>query len=193
MSLMPEFEFGIWNAWILVVILFAAAFAPLIFGNEKAEKRMEGEPTGKELRKETRMVHIITHMIIMPLTLIISILTPLKIGSWWFYCGLLLYIFGFVFGLLSSIAFATAPLGVPLTKGIYAFSRNPMYVGFFLACAGIGIASASWIYLLCALVWIVAWHFGVIEEEDIMLEKYGGAYQQYMDRTPRWIGLPKNS
>lgn len=192
MSLMPTFKIGIWNAWIFVVILFAAGFVPLIIDSKKVEKRTEGEPTGNELEKATRVAHVITHMVIMPLTLIFSIFIPLKLGTWWFYSGLLIYLVGLVMNFMSCITFANAPLGEPLTKGAYAVSRNPMYFGSFLAFAGIGIACASWIFLLCALVWIVSWHFGVVEEEQILLAKYGEAYRQYMDRTPRWIGFPKN-
>jgi protein-S-isoprenylcysteine O-methyltransferase Ste14 len=193
MSIVPALEIGIWNAWILVVILFAAAFVPLAISSEKAEKRTEGEPTGSELGRVTRMAHVITHMIIMPFTLIFSIFLPIGLGTWWFYSGLLIYLVGLVMVLMTSISFATAPLGEPLVKGVYAISRHPGYFGFFLAYVGIGITCASWVFLLCALVWIIAWHFGVVEEERILLEKYGEEYRQYMNRTPRWIGLPKKS
>lgn len=130
-------------------------------------------------------------MIIMPFTLIIGIFLPIELGTWWFYLGLLVYIAGLIMVLLFSISFGTAPLGKPLDKGIYAISRHHSYFGFFLAYIGIGIACASWIYLLCGFVWIVTWHFGVIEEERILFEKYGEPYRQYMNRTPRWIGFPK--
>ena len=130
-------------------------------------------------------------MIIMPLTLILSIFLPIYLGTWWFYAGLIIYLIGMVFVLLYSIAFATAPLGEPMNTGIYSISRNPGYFGFFLAYLGTGIVSVSWTFLLCALVWIISWHFGVKEEERMLLEKYGDAYRQYMDRTPRWIGFSK--
>ena len=113
--------------------------------------------------------------------------------TWWFYSGLPIYLIGIIMVLLFSISFATAPLGEPLDKGVYSISRHPGYLGFFLAYAGIGIACASWIFLLCAFVWIVSWQFGVVEEERILLEKYGEAYRQYMNRTPRWIGFSKKS
>jgi len=193
MSIVPVFEIGIWNAWIFVIILFAAAFVPLSLNNENAEKRMEGDPTGNEQKKVTKIVNAVTHMVIMPLTLIYSIFLPIKLGTWWFYSGLPIYLLGIIMILLFSISFARAPLGEPLDKGVYAISRHPAYLGFFLAYAGIGIACASWIFLLCAFVWIVAWQFGVVEEERILLEKYGDAYRQYMNRTPRWIGFPKKS
>ncbi len=191
MSVVPAFEIGVWNAWIFIVILFAAAFVPPSINSEKAEKRMEGEPTGSEQKRVARMANVITHMIIMPFTLIYSIFVPIKLGTWWFYPGLLIYLLGIVMVLMYSISFAAAPLGEPLVKGVYAISRHPAYLGFFLAYVGIGIACASWIFLLCAFVWIVSWQFGVVEEERILLEKYGEAYRQYMDRTPRWIGFSK--
>jgi protein-S-isoprenylcysteine O-methyltransferase Ste14 len=152
---------------------------------------MEGEPAGKELKKATRAAHVITHAIIMPLSLILGIFVPLKLGTWWFYSGLLVYLAGLVMVFMCSIEFATAPLRQPMVKGIFSISRHPMYTGFFLACFGIGIACASWVFLLCAVVWIVSWRFGVVEEEHILLEKYGEAYRQYMTRTPRWIGFPR--
>lgn len=152
---------------------------------------MEGEPAGKELKKATRAAHVITHAIIMPLTLLFGIFVPIQLGTWWFYSGLLIYLAGLVMVIMSSIEFATAPLGKPMVRGIYTISRHPGYFGFFLAYLGTGIACASWVFLLCAVGWIVSWQFGVVEEERILLEKYGEAYRQYMTRTPRWIGLPR--
>lgn len=192
MSFIPAFEIGFWNAWILCIVLYAAVFVPLSMNNEIVEKRMEGEPKGSEQKKSTRIVNVITHVIIMPLTLIYSIFLPLQLGTWWFYIGLLIYLLGLIMVLLVSISFASAPLDEPLSEGIYAISRHPQYFGFFLAYAGIGIACASWVLLLCALVWILSWQFGIEEEERIQLEKYGDAYRQYMNRTPRWIGIPKS-
>lgn len=191
MSIMPNFAIGIWNAWIFMIILYAAVFVPLGIYSNKVEKRTEGEPSGDEQKRVTRIVNLITHAIIMPLTLILGIFVPIELGTWWFYAGLIVYLLGLVMVLLFSISWATAPLGEPLSKGVYAISRHPCYFGTFLAYLGTGIACASWIYLLCALVWIVSWQIAVVEEERILLEKYSDAYQQYMDRTPRWIGFPK--
>lgn len=32
----------------------------------------------------------------------------------------------------------------------------------------------------------------ISQEESHCLKKYGKSYQDYIDKTPRWIGLPKN-
>jgi protein-S-isoprenylcysteine O-methyltransferase Ste14 len=191
MSVIPAFEIGLWNAWIFMVLLVAAGTVPLYIDNERTEKRCEGEPTGSELNRTTKIAQVITHIIIMPFTLFYSIFLPLKLGAFWSYVGLPIYLLGLVMALMFSISFATAPLGEPISKGVYAISRHPGYFGFFLGCVGIGIACASWVFLLCALIWMVSWHFGVVEEERILLEKYGETYREYMNRTPRWIGFPK--
>ena len=191
MSFIPAFEIGFWNAWIFMVLLLAAGFVSLLIDKEKTEKRAEGEPTWSELNKTTKIVFVITHIMILPFTLIYSIFLPLKLGTLWFFAGLPIYLLGLVMVLMFSISFSTAPLNEPLSKGVYAISRHPGYFGSFLGFVGIGIACASWVFLLCALVWIVSWHFGVVEEERILLEKYGDAYREYMNRTPRWIGFSK--
>ena len=192
MSLTPPFAIGFWNAWILTILLYAAAFVPLTMNNEKAEQRMQEEPQGSEQKRLSMIVHVITHVIIMPFTLIYSIFLPLQLGTWWFYLGLPVYLIGLIMALGFSITFSSAPTDQPISHGVYAISRHPSYLSFFLAFTGIGISCASWIFLLCALVWMGTWLIGVEEEERMLIEKYGDAYRQYMKRTPRWIGFPKN-
>jgi len=192
MSLIPEFELGLWNAWIITVLFYVATLTPLQIGKKKANKRGEGEPAWSEVSKTHRIAILITHAVIMPLTIGYSIFLPLKLGTEWFYVGILLCILGTVVSFMAGVAFATSPLDEPMTKGVYSISRNPMYFGMFLMYIGIGIACASWIFLLCAVIWIISWHFGVPEEERILLKKYGSAYREYTNRTPRWIGIPKS-
>ncbi len=88
--------------------------------------------------------------------------------------------------------FATTPKEKPVTKGIYRISRHPMYFFGFLIYGGIGIASASWLYLLLAAAYIIFNNISVRVEERVCLKKYGDAYREYMNRTPRWIGIPKS-
>jgi protein-S-isoprenylcysteine O-methyltransferase Ste14 len=191
MSLAPVLQIGLWNAWILMVLWLVAGFAPFYIDRQRTEKRCEGEPTWSEQSRTSRIAVVITHLIIIPITCFYSIFVPLKLGTFWFLAGLPVCFLGLVMVLMMTISFSTAPLGEPLTKGVYAISRHPGYFGTFLVYVGIGLACASWVFLLCALIWIVTWHFGVIEEERFCLEKYGGAYEEYLNRTPRWIGFAK--
>jgi len=192
MSLIPEFELGLWNAWIIKVLGLILTTIPSLINKEVQKKRM-GEFKWSELSKTDRIVMIITHVIIGPFAIIYSFFLPLKLGTVWFYVGVPISILGIVMGFMVGVSFATAPLDKPITTGVYSISRHPAYFSGFLEYLGIGICCLSWVYILCAVVWIISFHVGVVQsEEPFLIKKYGDAYREYMNRTPRWIGIPKS-
>ena len=67
-----------------------------------------------------------------------------------------------------------------------------MYVSMFLMLLGAGIASASWIVMLFAVISMILWVPLATSEEEFCLAQYGNTYREYMNRTPRWIGIPKS-
>ena len=191
MPLRPAFQIGLWNAWIIEV-LGLLTFLPTLMSKEALKKRPEGEPTWSELSKTDKAVFLIIHPIIVPFTLIYSIFLPLKLGTAWFYVGLPICLLALLMNLMAGVSFATTPPDEPVTKGIYRVSRNPAYFGIFLMFIGIGAASASWIFLLSAALWITSWHILVRAEERFCLDTYGDPYREHLNTTPRWIGLPKS-
>ena len=123
--------------------------------------------------------------------LLYSIFLPLQLGTAWLYTGLALYLVGTVFLTLFFIDVAATPYGQPFTRGAYRYSRNPMYVGMILQFIGTAVATASWLLLLLTLMLIFVMWSVVTVEERTCLEKYSDTYREYMNRTPRWIGIPK--
>ncbi len=192
MSLIPAFEIGVWNAWILQLLVLLTPYIPYLFLSK------EGRKSNKRLMSfvpSTRTEKILawsTHLVIAPFVIIYSIFLPLKLNTAWLYVGLLLIVVGLAMEIMATISVANTSLDEPFTRGPYRFSRNPFYLSGFLTLGGIGIASASWLVLLCALLWIVFFHFVVPAEERFLVEKYGVAYREYLNRTPRWIGIPKS-
>ncbi|HEY1311859.1 MAG TPA: isoprenylcysteine carboxylmethyltransferase family protein [Pseudolabrys sp.] len=76
------------------------------------------------------------------------------------------------------------------TAGVYAYLRNPMYIGLALIVAGLGIALASDWTLVMLVPAMLLIHFGVVAREERYLEaKFGDAYRQYKVRVPRY-GIP---
>ena len=192
MSLIPAFELGLWNAWIITVLGFILPWIPVFINKEVQKKRME-ELKWSKLSKTVKTVFIITQFIIMPFTIIYSFFLPLKFSTVWFYVGLPVSILGIIMPFIAQISFATAPLDKPITTGVYRFSRNPEYFSVFLQYLGIGISCLSWVFILCAVTWIISFHIEVVQsEEPSLIKKYGDAYGEYMKRTPRWIGIPKS-
>ena len=94
--------------------------------------------------------------------------------------------------IIAGINFITTPLDKPVTKGIYRYFRHPFYLSHILSFIGIGIATASWIILLVAIIFFILGNIIANSEERYCKEKYGDTYKEYLDKVPRWIGIPKS-
>jgi len=123
--------------------------------------------------------------------MIYSIFVPLRLGTIWSYVGLIVFLWGATIYTIAIVNFATAPLDKPVTKGIYGISRHPIHFSYFVMYIGIGIACASWIFLLFSIIYIILQDILHSAEERFCLEKYGDAYREYMNKTWRYIGVPK--
>ena len=188
MSLIPAFEIGLWNAWILM--LYFPLHAPLMRLIDKDALKKIGSHDG--LYNKTEKKIDTSKMVILFLLLIYSIFLPLQLGTTWFYLGLAIYLVGLIMLVITSVNIATTPLGKPFANGLYRYSRHPMYIGLFLLLLGVSITTASWVFLvLTIVVTVVSFAFAHIEEQGC-LERYGEAYREYMNRTPRLLGIPKS-
>jgi protein-S-isoprenylcysteine O-methyltransferase Ste14 len=76
-----------------------------------------------------------------------------------------------------------------VTTGPYAFSRHPMYVGWWLIHLGAGVLRRSaWVAATVPIA-VLTEHFGgsVVEERELQL-RFGTEYAQYAERVPRYAG-----
>jgi len=185
MSFIPDFELGLWNAWILIIplIVFWIGGVKFLFSKRMPET---APPSERKLKILSSLL-----VILMFGSFIYSIFMPLKLGTIWFPIGLVVYLVGMVLIAIAMINFATTPMNKPVTKGIYRYSRNPMFIGWFLLYFGIAIACISWVYIVITVLFILITTYLSPFEEAITLGHYGKAYKEYMKRTPRWIGIPK--
>ena len=84
------------------------------------------------------------------------------------------------------------PTNVPtralVTTGIHGWTRNPIYVGFFLIYIGIGIAARSPWILILVLPLAITIRYGVIAREEAYLgRRFGDDYRDYKTRVRRWL------
>ena len=186
MTLISVFEIGLWNAWILM-LCHLLLYVPLMLFAKEQTKEMESPHEGNE----RWLYPVIT--ILWILAIIYSIFVPLRLGTIWFYAGLPIYILGLIGQSAVCVSVCTTRVTEkPLTEVIYRFSRHPYYVTQPIMFIGIGLASASWLLLLFAVVYSCL-HFTMASaEEKRCIEKYGESYREYMRKTPRWIGIPKS-
>ena len=80
------------------------------------------------------------------------------------------------------------PARVLVMTGIHGWTRNPIYLGFFLMYLGIGVAVRSPWILALTIPLAVAIRYGVVAREEAYLERrFGDAYRDYKARVPRWL------
>jgi len=195
MSIIPAFEIGLWNAWIFTVAFIVFHAGPTIVITQISKdlkKRFSETPANPPYNKTERKIEISAYVILCLLS-IYSIFLPLPLGTLWFYTGLAIFIVGAIMSQIAGVPWATTPLEQPVTKGLYRYSRHPIYFAMFIQLIGVGIASASWLFLSLSIVFIILMNILVKPEERFCCETYGNAYREYMDRTPRWIGIPKSA
>jgi protein-S-isoprenylcysteine O-methyltransferase Ste14 len=75
-----------------------------------------------------------------------------------------------------------------VTNGAFEISRNPMYLGWSIAAAGVGIVTRSpWVLAATSLA-AAATHREVLDEEAGLSVAFGAEYAAYVDATPRYVG-----
>lgn len=71
--------------------------------------------------------------------------------------------------------------------GIYALTRNPMYLGHIIYMVGVAALFQSWFAAAIALARTVWFHFRVLRDERGLSEQFGSSYTSYANRVKRWI------
>ena len=188
MSLIPAFHMGVWNAWIFTIWLLIQTLAIRLVSKEVYQRA--GYPPDFVPSRANRIAGYISNPLWL-LSTAYSIFLPFKLGTVWFYVGIVIFLAGLVVNIIVTINFTTAPIDKPIIRGIYRYSRHPGYASLLLIYLSVSIASASWIFLLVTIIWVVLLNIAVRDEERYCLERYGQTYKEYMNRTPRWIGIPK--
>jgi protein-S-isoprenylcysteine O-methyltransferase Ste14 len=75
-----------------------------------------------------------------------------------------------------------------VTDGLYAHSRNPMYVGNLLMVSGVCITSNSWGCVATAIpLFTIAYLAITRAEEEFLMRTFGAAYARYCADVPRFL------
>ena len=188
MQLIPVFKIGILNAWIFILLVLLPLVLVVLFRRKvfkKTDSIHASILTGRE-----KKIFIFSKIILFSV-FIYSVFLPLKLGTVWFYTGLPIYLLGLIIHTIAWVNVASSSTDSPVTKGMYRYSRHPMYVSFPLIFIGTSIASASWLLLLLSIILVITHLYNGNLEERECLKAYGKAYQEYMSKTPKWIGIPK--
>jgi protein-S-isoprenylcysteine O-methyltransferase Ste14 len=115
-----------------------------------------------------------------------------QIISW---LGVLLCLAGLMLLLSSLISFGRSfRVGIDtehpdklITTGIFAFTRNPIYVAFAFILLGQFLIFPNWILLVFLAAGVGLFHRQVLREEGYLKEHYGQEYREYCRRVRRYL------
>ena len=114
----------------------------------------------------------------------------------WNLLGMIPLALGVVVNLIADQAFHKANTTVKpfkestalITEGAFRISRNPMYLGFVLVLIGIAVLMRSLTPYVIVLVFAILMDRMYIREEERMLaEEFGTAWEQYKRNVRRWL------
>ncbi len=86
---------------------------------------------------------------------------------------------------------STHPIDPPsriVIKGLYRYTRNPIYVAWVIVLFGVFIYFGHILLLIYAVINGVILHLYVIlREEPVLRQRFGEEYTSYTESVPRWI------
>lgn len=107
--------------------------------------------------------------------------------SYWFYAGLVIYSLGILLCLVSVSNFANPAENSINVKGLYRFSRNPMYVAYFICFLGCVLLTQSLLLFIILLIFQISAHWIILSEERWCIKEFGEEYKSYMNKVSRYI------
>lgn len=126
--------------------------------------------------------------------LLVPLLWPAQTTAWHWIAGALLVAAGELTRLAGVAAAGTVTrrrsrtVKRLVTHGIFAWVRNPLYVGNFLAWMGFTVMSgALWFLPVAAVVFAIEYTLIVRYEEGVLESIFEREYLRYKKRTARWL------
>lgn len=78
-----------------------------------------------------------------------------------------------------------------VTGGVFAISRNPIYLGNTLLLVGLALALVwPWLVVTALLAAVLVDRLAIRREEEHLSVRFGPAFADYVRHVPRWIGWP---
>lgn len=81
--------------------------------------------------------------------------------------------------------------GELVTTGVYAYTRNPVYIFFNLWFFGTFLIKGSLVFLILTILMVAILHYQIRHEESFLLGAYGSSYAAYCSKTPRYFSLAR--
>ena len=186
----------LWLALLVLVIFYGIYFAKML------AQRRQGIQTRQIGRVKEKSVHIV-ELLMSIATLAAPVIQILSIIFGWNHMPANARFTGFCIGMLGDIIFLASVLcmkdswraGIPdkdrtklVTTGIYRYSRNPAFLGFYFIYVGLLLMYFNLSMLVVSAFAIIMLHLQILQEERYLTENYGESYREYRKHVFRYLG-----
>ena len=171
------------NGFLLLIPFFLIRFGILGLLNKEALKRAAFFAPLVGGEKVAYWIYQISNMLI----LIDLFFLNVKTESFWFDAGLVIYGLGILLCIASVLNFARPAKNGINRNGLYKFSRNPMYLAYFIYFLGCALLTKSLLFLAILIVFQISAHWIILSEERWCINKFGEEYKNYMNKVRRYI------
>ena len=73
------------------------------------------------------------------------------------------------------------------TQGLFALSRHPMYLAYFVFFLGMAMLTRLLVLIIFLAIFQLSAHFIILAEERECFIKFGAAYQAYQKRVRMYL------
>jgi protein-S-isoprenylcysteine O-methyltransferase Ste14 len=95
---------------------------------------------------------------------------------------------GFVLRLLAAREIrCTQQIETLVTSGVYARTRNPIYLAFILIMVGLACLSRAWLSIAWVVAAILVFYWLARQEEADLVAAFGEAYEKYRTEVPLFL------
>lgn len=185
----------------VLVLVALAGFYGIYFGKMLAQKRRGIRTHQIGMRKERGLHTVevlmgIATFVIVPVQLCAIVFGWSHMPSGARFTGFLIAMLGDAIFLISVWTMRDSwRAGIPekdrtalVTDGIYAYSRNPAFLGFDCMYIGVFLLYANVLTGLCTAFAIVMLHMQILQEEKFMTATHGAEYLAYKSKVFRYLG-----
>ena len=185
-----------WMALLVLVIFYGIYFTKMYL------QKRQGIRTHQIGRRKEKGLHTVeTFMSVATLAIVIVQLISVMAG--WNYMPQSIRYAGFGIGIVGDLIFLISVhcmrdswrAGIPdqdktklVTEGIYAYSRNPAFLGFDLQYIGILLMYCNVLLAVFTVFAVVMLHLQILQEEEYMTNTFGEEYVCYRDHVLRYLG-----
>lgn len=186
---------------VMVLLIFYSIY----FGKMILQKRQGIRTHQIGVRKEKNL-HTVEVLMSIATTWIV-VVQIFSIVMNWSYLSESARFTGFLLGMVGDAIFLIAVVtmkdswraGIPdkdqtkfVRTEIYAFSRNPAFLGFDFMYIGVCLLFCNWLMIISSLFAIVMLHMQILQEESYLVNVFGEDYAAYKNQVGRYLGRKLN-